>query len=55
MGNLLRMGLFLQFRAVPIPRLTDHADHRLSAGVNVDVFDRNFLLALAAMAVERVD
>ncbi|WP_347264296.1 hypothetical protein [Nitrobacter sp.] len=49
------MGLFLEFAGVPTPRLTgcgDHADHRLAAGMNVDVFDRDLLLTLAAMAVE---
>jgi hypothetical protein len=55
MGNLLCMRLFLDYRAVPTPRLADQTDHRLSAGVDVDMFDRNFLLALAAMAVECVD
>jgi hypothetical protein len=37
-------------------RALDHADHRLPAGVDMDVLDRDFLLApLAAVAVERLD
>ncbi len=55
MGNLLCMGLFLKIAAIPTPRLTgcgDHADHRLPAGMDMNVFDRDLLLALAAMTVE---
>src|SRR3984957_1548131 len=56
MGNLLCMGLFLEFAGVPTPGLTgsggNHPDHRLAAGMDVEVFDRDLLLALAAMAVE---
>ena len=36
MGNLLCMGLFLNFAGVPTPRLTgcgDHANHRLPARI----------------------
>ena len=57
MGNLLCMGLFLEFAGVPTPRLTgcgDHADHRLAARMDVDVFDRDLLLTLAAVAIERI-
>ena len=49
MGNLLCMGLFLDFDGVPTPRLTgcgDHADHRSPARMDVDVFDSDLLLAL---------
>ena len=55
MGNLLCMGLFLKIIAIPTPGLTgrgDHADHRLSTRMDVDVLDRDFLLTLAAMTVE---
>ncbi len=54
MGNLLCTGLFLGFLGVPTPRLAecgDHADHRLPARMDADVFDGDLLLALAAMAV----
>jgi hypothetical protein len=52
MGNLLCMGLILRFRAIPTPRRLHHAHHRLTTGMNVDVLDRDLLLALAAVAVE---
>ncbi len=56
MGNLLCMGLFLRIVVIPTPRLTgrrgDHADHGLPTSMDVDVFDRDLLLALAAMTVE---
>jgi hypothetical protein len=60
MGNLLCMGLFLRFRAIPTPqsftsRGADGADHRLTARVDVNVFDSDLLLALAAMAIERFE
>jgi hypothetical protein len=39
---------------IPSPRALDHADHRLPAGVHINVLDRDFLLApLAAVAIER--
>jgi hypothetical protein len=41
------MGLFLDFDGVPTPRLTgrrNHADHRLAARMDVDVFDRDLFL-----------
>jgi hypothetical protein len=41
MGNLFCM---------PSPWALDHADHRLPAGMHIDVFDRDFLLALLAAA-----
>src|SRR5690348_7429303 len=55
MGNLLCMGLFLRFRMITSPRVLDRADHRLATGVNVDVLDSDFLLALATMPVEGVE
>ena len=58
MGNLLCMGLILKTVAIPTPRLTgcgDHADHGLPAGVDVDVFHRDLLLALAAVTIERFE
>ena len=55
-GNLLCMGLFLRIVAIPTPGSTkrrgNHADHSLAARMDVDVFDRDLLLALAAMAVD---
>ena len=55
MGNLFCMGLILKFGAIPTPRCLDNSDHRLPAGMDVDVFNRHLLLALAAVAVERFD
>jgi hypothetical protein len=37
------------------PRGLNHTDHGLPAGVDVNVFHRDLLLALAAMAIERVE
>ena len=54
MGNLLCMGLILQFESIPSPGGLDGANHRLSSGVNVDVLDRDLLLALAAIALQRL-
>ena len=44
------MGLILQFGPSSTP--LHIANNGLSAFVDVDVFDRNFLLALAAMPIE---
>src|SRR3979411_551081 len=55
MGNLLCMGLYLRFRSIPTPRCPDHADHRLPAGMHVDVLHHDPLLTLAAVAVERFE
>ena len=55
MGNLLCMGLILRFRAIPTPRGLDHADDSLPASMDMDVLDRDLLLALAAVAVERFE
>jgi hypothetical protein len=49
------MGLILRFRLNPSPRGLNHTDHGLPAGMNVHVFYRDLLLALAAMAIERVE
>ncbi|WP_305798587.1 hypothetical protein [Tropicimonas sp. IMCC6043] len=54
MGNLLCMGLFLDLAVIPSPRSLHCADHGLAAGVDVDMLDRDLLLALAAMLVQRV-
>jgi hypothetical protein len=54
MGDLLCMGLILQFRATPSPRGLDHADDSLAAGMHVDVLHSHLLLALAAMPVQSV-
>jgi hypothetical protein len=51
MGNGLCMGLSLISTRRPTPRL-DGADDRLPAGMDVDVFDADLLLALAAMTVQ---
>jgi hypothetical protein len=41
---------------IPSPRALDDADHRLPAGMHIDVFDRDFLLALlAAVAIECIE
>ena len=48
MGNGLRIllctGLFLRFAPIPTRRSYDVSDHRLSAGVNVNVLDRDLLV-----------
>ena len=48
------MGLFLQFLLTPTPRSFDIADYGLPARVDMDMLDRDLLLALAAMLVERL-
>ena len=48
------MGLFLVLRCNPSPR-ADRSHNRLAARVDVNVFNGHFLLALAAMAVERFE
>ena len=48
-------GLFLRFRMSPLPRGFDHADDSLATRMHVDVLHRDFLLALAAMAIERFE
>jgi hypothetical protein len=50
MGNC--MGLILLFCVAPTPRRFDNANHGLPARMDVDVFDRGLLLALAAVSVE---
>ena len=52
MGNLLCMRLIHSFRSTPTPRGLDRANHRLAARMDVDVLDRDLLLAFAAMTVE---
>ena len=49
------MGLFLRFYGYPHPRSFDVSDDRLSAGIDVDVFDPHFLLPLAAVLVKGAD
>ena len=51
-GN--RIGLILCFPSIHSARALDHANHRLAAGVHVDVLDRDFLLTFAALTIERV-
>lgn len=55
LGKLLSIWLILRFRLNPSPRCLDYADHGLPAGMNVHVLDRDPLLALAAMAIERIE
>jgi hypothetical protein len=44
------MGLILRFRLDHSPRCLNYCYHGLPAGMNVNVLDRDLLLALAAMA-----
>ena len=46
------MGLLLWFQTIPAPRALDRADDGLAAGMDVDVLNRDFLLALAAVPIE---
>ena len=55
MGNLPCMGLILRFRLNPSPRRLDYADHGLPTGMDVHVLYHNPLLALPAVASERVE
>src|SRR4029077_5463253 len=52
MGNFRCMGLTLWIRSIPTPPGLDHADHRLPAGMNVDVLHYDPLLRPATVAVE---
>src|ERR1700732_4565161 len=55
MGNFSWcMNLFIRFYLAPSPRV-DGTDDRLSAGMDVDVFDCNLLLPLAAIALQGLD
>ena len=45
-------GLFLSFRREPSPPALDVANDGMTAFVNVNVLDRDFLRAFAAMAIE---
>ena len=49
------MGLILCFRCEPSPPALNVADDGLAAFVNVNVLDRDLLLALAAVPVERIE
>ena len=49
------MGLFPSFRLSPSPPGFDHAHNCLTAGMHMDALHRDFLLALAAMAIERFE
>ncbi len=46
------MGLIFQIRSYPTP--LDVADDGLPVVVDMDLFDRNFLLAFAAMPAQRL-
>jgi hypothetical protein len=54
-GNLLCIGLFLCFRPTPSRGSAHVSNDRLAAGVDVDVLNSDLLLALAAMAVQRLN
>src|SRR6185437_1911488 len=56
MGNLLCMGLILRFCRRPLPprRGIHFADDRLPARMDVDVFHRHLLFALAAVTLQRL-
>ena len=47
------MRLFLAFSRHPTP-LVDGADDRLPSGMDVDVLNRNLLLAFTAIALQRL-
>ena len=49
------MGLILQFRLNPSPRGLNYTNDGLPTGMHVHVLDRDLLLALAAMAIERFE
>jgi hypothetical protein len=49
------MGLTLWFLSIPTPRRPNYPDHRLPAGMDVDVLHRDLLLTLPAVAVECVE
>jgi hypothetical protein len=46
------MGLSLRFLRTPTPGVLDVSNDCLAAGMDVDVLDRDLLLALAAMMVQ---
>jgi hypothetical protein len=52
MGNLLCMGLSLQFLAPPSPSIPNCPDHCLAAGMHMHVLNGHLLLALSAMPIE---
>ena len=41
MGNLPCMGLILRFRSIPSPRGLNHAYNGLTAGMHVDMLNRD--------------
>ena len=47
-------GSFLRLLVIPTPRCPHHTHNRLPTGMDVDMLDRDFLLAFAAMAVESI-
>jgi hypothetical protein len=52
-GKLVRMGLFLLVVRHPTPGL-DRTHNGLTTGMDVDVLNRDLLLALAAVTVQRL-
>lgn len=59
MGNVrglpLSIGLIRRFRLNPSPWCLNYTNDGLPAGMHMDVLDHDLLLALAAMAIERVE
>src|ERR1700731_2622182 len=55
MSRLVRLRLSIPQGESPLPRGFDHADDSLATRMHVDVLHRDFLLALAAMAIERFE
>jgi hypothetical protein len=51
-GNLPGIASILNFCMIPTLRRPDNADHRLAAGINMDMVYGHLLPVLAAMAVE---
>jgi hypothetical protein len=54
-GQFALRGVDLLISVEPLPPGLDRADHRLPAGMDVDVLHYDFLLAFAAVPVERVE
>ncbi len=51
LGALASAIYFAWFRAIPTPLGFDYANHRLPAGMDMDMLDCDFLLTFAAMAI----
>ncbi len=53
MGNSPCMGLFFRLRLIPCPRPAYEAYDSLTSLMDMNMLDRDFLLTLATMAVQR--